>query len=91
MRRNIRGSTPLHTAAWHGQVEVADLLLETGEDVNVTDNDGDSGLWNAASNGKLGMVAFLIERGAFVDQVRSWAFAIFLFTETKGSLKLMCM
>ncbi len=38
------GDTPLHSAAWSGQKEIAELLIAKGADVNAKDKDGETPL-----------------------------------------------
>ena len=67
------GNTPLHSAAYEGWIEGAELLLSLGAKVNASNNAGDRP-WHWAQNmGHEDMMSFLVKvrRGAasFVD---SW-------------------
>jgi ankyrin repeat protein len=58
----------LHSAARRGDVaEVRRLLLEHGAEVDVRDNEGETALHCAATNGHHKVVALLLEHGAEVD------------------------
>jgi len=57
--------TPLHTAAFRGDVEgVKQQLLERGADPNAKDNAGKTPLYLAAFRGHVEIVKLLLERGA---------------------------
>ncbi|MCP4546281.1 MAG: hypothetical protein GY835_07435 [bacterium] len=57
---------PLLTAAISGNVEIAQLLLDAGADVNCGDTDNSTPLDDASVLGRAEMVAFLLTRGANV-------------------------
>ena len=48
--RQSKGASPLHTAARHGQVDNADVLLKLGADVKVVDASGQTALHVAAAH-----------------------------------------
>ena len=56
--------TPLHVATLFGQPEVAELLLSSGADVSLTDDEGNTALHMAAFLGRTDMVRMLLEFGA---------------------------
>ncbi len=65
--RDKDGSTPLHWAAWRGQVEVARLLLEAGADVNARNQNthwGTTPLHAAAHGNQAAVVQLLLANGA---------------------------
>jgi hypothetical protein len=57
------GSTPLSTAALHGQLEAARFLLERGAKVDATNEDGNTPLLVAAFFCRTEMVQLLLEKG----------------------------
>jgi ankyrin repeat protein len=59
--RDSKGSrTGLIWAACRGHVEVVDLLLEKGDDVNAMDEDGQTALYWACRNGHAGVIRSLL-------------------------------
>lgn len=67
-RSDDRQDTPLNTAAYFGQVEIARLLLERGADVNANQGVGAvTPLHDAAMGGHGAMVRLLVERGADLE------------------------
>lgn len=50
------GQTTLMLAASHGKLDVVNLLLECGADVNIQDDDGSTALMCAAEHGYLDIV-----------------------------------
>ena len=61
-----RGQTPLWWSANHGQIALAQKLLNKGADVNTPDHHGSTPLTTSASSGHLDMVRFLVKSGADV-------------------------
>ena len=59
---------PLHTAAIHGQLEIARMLLDAGAEVDALDSDASTPLHDAALRGHAEVVALLLERGADVHR-----------------------
>ncbi len=55
---------PLVRAVFAGHLEVAEVLLAAGVDVDGADDDGDTALYLAASRGDHRLVELLLERGA---------------------------
>ena len=61
------GMSPLHWAAWNGQVEAAQLLIAHGVDVDVNSSGGLTPLMHAVERGQDRMVRLLVEAGADVS------------------------
>ena len=61
------GMSPLHWAAWNGQVEAAQLLIAHGVDVDVDSSGGLTPLMHAVERSQDRMVRFLVEAGADVN------------------------
>lgn len=60
----MSGSTPLITAASFGKEEITKLLLETGVDLSLKNNDGATALHTAAFFCRVNIVELLLEAGA---------------------------
>ena len=68
--RDSSGATPLHYAAFHGQQQVAELLIDRGADINSTDNQ-----FGATPAGWA--IEYLRERGGFLGiELADFAYAI---------------
>jgi ankyrin repeat protein len=62
------GRTPMHWAVRNNNVEIVDLLIEAGADVNKGDQAGKTPLSHAAESGKVDMTKKLIEAGSDVNK-----------------------
>jgi ankyrin repeat protein len=62
------GATPLHNAAWQGNVAMGQLFLESGANPHARDSAGYTPLVNAVERDQLDMVKLLIEAEARVDE-----------------------
>jgi len=58
------GSTALHWASYHDDLESADLLIRAGANVNAANDLGVTPLWSASENGSSAMVRKLLQAGA---------------------------
>src|SRR5687767_12324387 len=68
--RDKYGSTPLHCAAWKGHLDVVEVLLTAGADVNAVNQNehwGTTPLHAAAHANQDGIARLLIEHGADVN------------------------
>jgi ankyrin repeat protein len=64
-RQDWIGSTPLHTAAWRGDLAMARLLIQAGARIDVIDfRSGETPLHSAARGVEPAMIKFLLETGA---------------------------
>ncbi|MEM8862059.1 MAG: ankyrin repeat domain-containing protein [Chloroflexota bacterium] len=63
-RRQQYGFTPLLVAAFEGNVEMVELLLENGSEIEAVDDWGDTSVNVSAWNGKLEVVEKLVQLGA---------------------------
>jgi len=64
---NSSGFTVLHTAAWHDQRPVSDVLLSAGVDVNAKAKDGRTALHEAAIRNSLSVATALLAAKADVN------------------------
>ena len=62
-----RGATPLYMACLFGHLEIAQLLVEKGVDVDKAMNDGTTPLYFACMFGHLEVVRLLVGKGADMD------------------------
>ena len=65
--KDEQGDTPLHLAAWLGQKDVAELLLDRHAEINAKDNNGDTPLHLAARMGQSDVAELLLARKADVN------------------------
>ncbi|KAJ8125069.1 hypothetical protein O1611_g8571 [Lasiodiplodia mahajangana] len=63
----IRFETPLQLAARYGHIDIAQLLLEQGHDINDCGRSYGTALAAAASGGQTDMIKFLLEHGANIN------------------------
>lgn len=66
LARDRRGAM-LHFAAWDGLIEIVQVLLDAGADVNLQDATGSTALNQAVFAGKKEVAMLLLERGADVN------------------------
>ena len=68
--RDSRGSTPLLDAAWAGNAEICQLLIQHGADVNAQHREaGSTPLQYAVLTGRIAVVKVLLAAGARLDAV----------------------
>ncbi|MGD8340318.1 MAG: ankyrin repeat domain-containing protein [Gammaproteobacteria bacterium] len=65
------GTTALHWAAYHDDVELARALIGAGAEVDVTNDYGSTPLAEAAAIGNPGMISLLLEAGADVERTNA--------------------
>ena len=65
--KDYRSSTPLHWAAWNNSLELAELLISSGAEVNAENKYGRTPLHWAAMNDSLAVAKLLISSGAEVN------------------------
>ena len=71
-------SAPLQVAAGHGSLEIMDLLLKYGADINAKNvPEGKAALTRATIQGKYDAVVFLVERGADINTCCSYGTTAF--------------
>merc|ERR1719510_1889857 len=60
IRASQHGQTALMLAVSHGRLEIVQLLVESGADLNIRDEDGSSALMCAAEHGQVEIVKYLL-------------------------------
>ena len=60
-------STALHWAASNGNMNIVEILLDRGIDINSKDTYGNTALHYAAMNGKMNIVEILVDRGIDIN------------------------
>jgi ankyrin repeat protein/L-ascorbate metabolism protein UlaG (beta-lactamase superfamily) len=84
---NATRDLPLHTAGLAGNIEIAQLLLDAGADIECGDSDESTPLHDAAVQRQREMVDFLISRGADVNRRdRNGAYALSFALSSGDSL-----
>jgi ankyrin repeat protein len=61
--------TPLHIAVFDEKMDIADVLIENGADVNLPDKFGLTPLHTAAMRGNVALVRLLVQSGALPAQL----------------------
>lgn len=62
--KQVHGTTALHLAAFHGHMNVMEILLKAGADIHARNVVGETPLLVATSKGHLHAVEWLLEKGA---------------------------
>ena len=62
--RGGEGFAPIHDAAFHGRVDLIQMLLDSGADMNARSNGGETPLGTAVRAGRAEAAAFLRGKGA---------------------------
>ncbi|KAH3816886.1 26S proteasome non-ATPase regulatory subunit 10-like isoform X2 [Dreissena polymorpha] len=65
---DLDGRTALHHSCYHGNKDVADLLIKAGANISVVSNEGDTPLHEAISSGHFDTVELLIQAGSDVNR-----------------------
>ncbi|WP_455756457.1 ankyrin repeat domain-containing protein [Sulfurimonas sp.] len=91
------GSNLLHNAAYYNQIEIINILLDKGFDIDAKDNNGHTPLFNATNNDTndcKDAIKLLIENGANVNEKDKYGFPLFFnmfrrveFADTKEEEK----
>ena len=67
--RGIIGKTPLHEATENHKLDIVEVLLDCGADVNAVSNGDYTALHIAATNGDTGMINLLLSRNADIKKL----------------------
>jgi cytohesin len=86
--RNSMGQTPLSEAVSHNQLEIAELLLANGADVNARDANGHTPLIQTMwvyNHDK--MVRLLLAKGADVNMADKWSMTALCYAAKQGQIE----
>ncbi|XP_044726605.1 putative ankyrin repeat protein RF_0381 isoform X3 [Chrysoperla carnea] len=89
VREKISLETPLHMSARRKNVEICEMLLNKGVDVDAVDCDGLTALHMATLEGSNDIVKLLLERGAKVDSKTKCNITPLHFSALNGSQEIM--
>jgi len=78
------GRTGLHIAAMHGHIQMVEILLGQGAEINATDRNGWTPLHCAAKAGHLEVVKLLCEAGASPKSETNYGCAAIWFAASEG-------
>jgi hypothetical protein len=70
-QKNLGGATVLHIASREKNLQIATILIESGADVNATDNEGWTPLMRASLSGDVAIVNLLLSKDAKANTVNS--------------------
>jgi ankyrin repeat protein len=62
------GNAPIHAATWYESLDVIDVLVERGADINCQNNDGTAPIHEAAGFHTVEFLTSIIRRGADIDK-----------------------
>lgn len=83
------GRTPLHTAAYGGKLNIVQLLLSRGADVNAITTTGSTPLHGAALYGHEAVLKLLVEKGANVRAANQATYTPLTNAASNGNLPMM--
>lgn len=66
------GSTMLHIAAWNGELDDVQALIESGANVNAVGDEGFTPLHSAAIKGRVEAIKLLLKSGADPRMTNGW-------------------
>jgi len=84
-----KGRTPLHTAAYHRDVDAICRLVELGADVNARDLDGRTPIHIATIEGHKDTIELLLELGGRLNEADNKGFTAVAHAELNDHFKLM--
>jgi len=91
--KNNQGLTPLHYASYKGNLEILDLLLENGADINVVSENGQNLVHIAAQGDQPTSIVYLREKYNFnlenQDKKGSTPLHWSIFTGSAGAFKFL--
>ncbi|OFY18134.1 MAG: hypothetical protein A2W98_07475 [Bacteroidetes bacterium GWF2_33_38] len=85
----INGNTPLGVAAGKDRIDVVNILLENGSNINKVDDNEFTPLFIAISKNNYEMCKFLIEKGANIEFADTNGNTALMNASTMGNLKIV--
>ncbi len=86
---NETGSTPLHSAAYNGQLAMSEYLISAGADFNALSAQGSAPLHGASFYGHAEIVRLLIAKGAKVNVANRYGFIPLLSAAAGGNTEIV--
>ncbi len=90
-RRDERGFTPLVMATYSNQLEIAELLIEKGADVNEQDAMGNTPLMGVCFKGNLEIIEMLLAKGADVHFKNSKGDSALSYAKMSGNAEVISL
>jgi ankyrin repeat protein len=81
--------TPLMKAAWDGELEIAQYLIDSGADVNAVDDQKETALFSAVKRDRVEIAQLLIDRGAKVNVKDSREFTPLIAAAAAGNPEII--
>ncbi|EHR69908.1 ankyrin repeat-containing protein [Burkholderiales bacterium JOSHI_001] len=83
------GNTPLMHAAWKGERDIAQALLDAGVDRAATNGDGNNALWLACVSRDLDLVRRLVASGVPIDHANFTGATALMYAASSGRTEVL--
>jgi ankyrin repeat protein len=80
------GATALIVASREGAINVAEDLLTSDVDINLTNNDGNNALWFACFNNNLTLMRLLIDAGIEINNQNDNGVTVLMYAASSGKV-----
>lgn len=87
-QQDDQGCTPLHWAAYIGDINLVHLLIEIGANLNIQDFQGYTPLMNSIINKKTNLAIFLIEKGTDLNLQDHEGFTALMISSSIGDFNI---
>ena len=84
-----RGNTALHWAAKKGNMNIVEILLDRGIEINSKTNDGETALHIAASSGNMNIVEILLDRGIDINSKDNDGWTALHWAASNGDMNIV--